>query len=91
MRLTRLLSSALALFATAGTAFASQPVDGKITFQEAATPVMERIDSFHTFVFIIVTIITLLSGIGLWLFGRPALHIGASGVVFGLIAFHVCF
>lgn len=58
MRLTRLLSSALALFATAGTAFAAQPVDGKITFQEAATPVMERIDSFHTFVFIIITIIT---------------------------------
>jgi len=38
----------------------------------------------------IVTIITLLSGIGLWLFGRTALHIGASGLVFGLIAFHVC-
>lgn len=37
----------------------------------------------------IVAIITLLSGIGLWLFGRTALHIGASGVVFGLIAFHV--
>lgn len=38
----------------------------------------------------IVTIITLLSGIGLWIFGRTALHIGASGVVFGLIAFHIC-
>ncbi len=37
----------------------------------------------------IVAIITLLCGVGLWLFGRPALHIGASGVVFGLIAFHV--
>lgn len=37
----------------------------------------------------IVILITLLSGIGLWLFGRTALHIGASGVVFGLIAFHV--
>jgi len=59
MRLTRLLSSALALFATAGTALAAQPVDGKITFQEGVTPVMERIDSFHTFVFIIITIITL--------------------------------
>ena len=58
MRLTRLLSSALALFAAAGTAFAAQPVDGKITFQEGVTPVMERIDSFHTFVFIIITIIT---------------------------------
>jgi membrane associated rhomboid family serine protease len=38
----------------------------------------------------IVTIITLLSGIGLWIFGRTSLHIGASGVVFGLIAFHIC-
>ncbi|MGK0229955.1 MAG: membrane associated rhomboid family serine protease [Gammaproteobacteria bacterium] len=38
----------------------------------------------------IVVIITLLGGIGLWLFGRTALHIGASGLVFGLIAFHVC-
>jgi membrane associated rhomboid family serine protease len=38
----------------------------------------------------IVVIITLLGGIGLWLFGRTALHIGASGLVFGLIAFHIC-
>ncbi|MGQ7844146.1 rhomboid family intramembrane serine protease [Granulosicoccus sp. 3-233] len=37
----------------------------------------------------IVAIIALLCGIGLWLFGRTALHIGASGVVFGLITFHV--
>lgn len=37
----------------------------------------------------IVILITLLCGVGLWIFGREALHIGASGVVFGLIAFHV--
>lgn len=37
----------------------------------------------------IVVLIALFCGIGLWLFGRTALHIGASGVVFGLIAFHV--
>jgi membrane associated rhomboid family serine protease len=37
----------------------------------------------------IVALIALLGGTGLWLFGRTALHIGASGVVFGLIAFHV--
>ncbi len=37
----------------------------------------------------IVILITFLCGAGLWLFGREALHIGASGVVFGLIAFHV--
>ena len=37
----------------------------------------------------IVIFITLLSGAGLWLFGREARHIGASCVVFGLITFHV--
>jgi membrane associated rhomboid family serine protease len=35
----------------------------------------------------IVVDIVLLSGILLWLFGRPATHIGASGLIFGLIAF----
>jgi len=38
---------------------------------------------------VIVALIIVLSGIGLWLFGRTALHIGASGLVFGLIAFHI--
>ncbi len=37
----------------------------------------------------IVLAIAILAGIGLWLFGREARHIGASGLVFGLIAFHV--
>jgi len=37
----------------------------------------------------IVLLLTLMCGVGLWLFGREALHIGASGVVFGLIGFHV--
>jgi len=31
-----------------------------------------------------VVIIWLLSGIGIWIIGRPAYHIGASGVVFGI-------
>jgi len=31
-----------------------------------------------------VIVIWLLSGIGIWLIGRPAYHIGASGVVFGI-------
>lgn len=35
----------------------------------------------------IVTGIVLLSGGLLWLFGRTATHVGASGLVFGLIAF----
>lgn len=38
---------------------------------------------------IIVTLITLLGGTLLWFFGRPVIHIGASGLVFGLIAFLV--
>lgn len=37
----------------------------------------------------IVFLIILLGGAGLWVFGREALHIGASGLVFGLIAFHI--
>lgn len=37
----------------------------------------------------IVVLITLIGGTALWLFGRTALHIGASGLVFGLIAFHI--
>ena len=37
----------------------------------------------------IVLLIAVLAGVGLWLFGREARHIGASGLVFGLIAFHV--
>lgn len=37
----------------------------------------------------IVTSLALLSGLLLWLFGRPAVHIGASGLVFALAAFLV--
>lgn len=35
----------------------------------------------------IVTEVVLLSGVLLWIFGRTATHIGASGLIFGLIAF----
>jgi membrane associated rhomboid family serine protease len=35
----------------------------------------------------VVVAITLLGGILLWLFGRPAVHLGASGLIYGLIAF----
>lgn len=34
-----------------------------------------------------ILLIYLLTGFGVWLFGRPVLHIGASGVVYGLISF----
>ncbi len=36
---------------------------------------------------LIVTGIVLLGGAMLWVFGRPAVHVGASGLIFGLIAF----
>jgi membrane associated rhomboid family serine protease len=35
----------------------------------------------------IVLYIALLGGLLLWIFGRNAIHIGASGLIFGLIAF----
>jgi membrane associated rhomboid family serine protease len=35
----------------------------------------------------IVVYIVFLSGALLWLFGRPATHIGASGLIYGLIAY----
>lgn len=38
----------------------------------------------------IVVFISILAGIALWLFGRTAIHIGASVLVFGLIGFLVC-
>ena len=39
---------------------------------------------------VIVVSIVLLGGLLLWLLGREARHIGASGLVFGLVAFHLC-
>ena len=38
----------------------------------------------------IVVLISVLAGIGLWIFGRTAIHIGASVLVFGLVGFLVC-
>jgi membrane associated rhomboid family serine protease len=35
----------------------------------------------------VVLEIVLLGGLLLWLFGRPAIHIGASGLIFGLVVF----
>ena len=38
--------------------------------------------------FIVTAITTLVSGLGVWLFGNPySVHIGASGVVFGYLGF----
>lgn len=38
----------------------------------------------------IVIFISVIAGIGLWIFGRSAIHIGASVLVFGLVGFLVC-
>ena len=35
----------------------------------------------------ICMIIILVGGLGVWLFGRPAIHVGASGLVFGLFGY----
>lgn len=35
----------------------------------------------------IVLQIVLLGGLLLWIFGRPAMHVGASGLIYGLIAY----
>jgi len=35
----------------------------------------------------VVVVISVLGGLLLWIFGRPAVHIGASGLISGLIAF----
>jgi len=38
--------------------------------------------------FFAVTAITMFfGGLGVWLFGRPAMHLGASGVIFGYLGF----
>ena len=40
--------------------------------------------------FLIVTIgVTIISGILLWLMGRPAIHVGSSGLIFGFFAYLV--
>src|SRR5215203_5267312 len=45
--------------AAGGAAFGQQPKPWEITLQEAATPVMENITSFHNLLLVIITVITL--------------------------------
>ncbi|HMP30184.1 MAG TPA: rhomboid family intramembrane serine protease, partial [Saprospiraceae bacterium] len=46
------------------------------------------IQFFYKRISVLITVITwLLTGILVWLFARPAYHIGASGVVYGLLGF----
>ena len=53
--------AAAALFASAGAAFAGlgQPTPWQLGLQDAASPVMEEITSFHNYVLWIVTAITI--------------------------------
>ncbi|HWS10748.1 MAG TPA: cytochrome c oxidase subunit II transmembrane domain-containing protein, partial [Xanthobacteraceae bacterium] len=60
--LSRLTAIAVtALFASAGSAFAGlgQPTPWQLGLQDAASPVMEEIASFHNYVLWIVTAITI--------------------------------
>lgn len=34
-----------------------------------------------------IVLIYLLTGLSVWMFGRPVFHIGASGIIYGLVAF----
>jgi cytochrome c oxidase subunit 2 len=60
-RLTAVAAAVVALFAGAGAAFAGlgQPTPWEMDLQDAATPVMADITSFHTFVLWIITAITI--------------------------------
>jgi cytochrome c oxidase subunit 2 len=57
-RLLGLTVAGMAL-AAGGTAFGAQPKPWEMTLQEAATPVMESIISFHNLLLVIITLITL--------------------------------
>jgi cytochrome c oxidase subunit 2 len=57
-RLLGLTVAGMAL-AAGGAAFGAQPRPWEITLQEAATPVMESIISFHNLLLVIITLITL--------------------------------
>ena len=57
-RLLGLTVAGVAL-AAGGAAFGAQPKPWEMTLQEAATPVMENITSFHNLLLVIITVITL--------------------------------
>src|SRR5690349_525486 len=57
-RLLGLTVAGMAL-AAGGAALGAQPKPWEITLQQAATPVMENIISFHNFLFVLITLITL--------------------------------
>ncbi|MEM6615286.1 MAG: cytochrome c oxidase subunit II [Pseudomonadota bacterium] len=53
------LAASIVVMMTASDAFAAQPYPWQLGFQDAASPVMERINDFHNFMLIIITAITL--------------------------------
>ena len=57
VRLAALAAFFAGLFAAP--AYASEPINWRLGLQEAATPTMERIDSLHDFMTIIMAVITL--------------------------------
>lgn len=55
---------------------------GGLFFSMLTTIYLYRQSAYKT-----IAIIWILSGLIIWIFGRPAYHIGASGVVYGLMSF----
>ena len=43
----------------------------------------------RTFLFVIILFIVVASGLGVWLFGRRAIHVGASSLIMGYWSFLV--
>jgi membrane associated rhomboid family serine protease len=56
------------------------------TFSLGATLVI-MIVFYPKVTFNVIVLLILLSGFGVWLYGRDAYHIGASGLVYGLVSF----
>ncbi len=61
MRLFRRLLTAMApamAVANGGSALAAQPTPWQMGFQPAASPIMERVDGFHDFLLVVITLIS---------------------------------
>ncbi|RIJ15542.1 cytochrome c oxidase subunit II [Henriciella mobilis] len=55
----RFLVTLLSFFGFSAAAFAAEPVNGALNFQPAATRIMERLHGFHTYLLVIITLITI--------------------------------
>jgi hypothetical protein len=76
--------SGAAMLVAASPAFAGegQPSPWQMTFQNAATPIMEQITSFHNFVTVIITLIALFV-MGLLIYVMSRFNDGDSGFDLG--------